>query len=137
MTGQSPTGQGPPSHLDLLAAAADLRRAAVVDDLTGVHRELSRLRSDLVRHLQGERGELAALPGAMPVVVRDGHQRLLRLLNDVIMNENNDVAECTCLVRSAEIEVALRRQAMLETAVFGHSRAADQRQLNPDPDMTG
>jgi hypothetical protein len=55
----------------------------------------------------------------------------------VIMNENNDVAECTCLVRSAEIEVALRRQAMLETAVFGHSRAADQRQLNPDPDMTG
>lgn len=108
-----------PSHVDLLAVAGGLRRAVLTDDLDVIHRELSRLRSDLVHHLQAERDALAGLPGAAPIVVRDGQERLLRLLNELLFAASDDPAECACLVRSAEIEVALRRQAKLESALLG------------------
>lgn len=111
-----------PSHVELLAVARGLRRAALTDDLDAVHRELSRLRSDLVHHLRGERDALAGLPGAAPIVVRDGQVRLLRLLNELLFTVSDDPAECACLVRSAEIEVVLRRQAKLESALLDRHR---------------
>jgi hypothetical protein len=108
-----------PSHVELLAVAGGLRRAALIEDLDAIHRELSRLRSDLVHHLRAERDALAGLPGAIPVVVCDGQERLLRLLDELLFALSDDPAECACLVRSAEIEVALRRQAKLESALLG------------------
>jgi len=124
LTDELPSGPSrrPPSHLDLLDVAREVRRAAVADDLTGVHRELSRLRTDLVSHLHAERDRLGSLAGATPVVVADGHRRLLRLLDDLLFRSGGDTSECSCIVRSAELEVALRRQAKLEAVLLGERR---------------
>jgi hypothetical protein len=111
-----------PSHVELLVVAGELRRAVLNDDLDAVHQELSRLRSDLVHHLQAERDALAGLPDAASIVVGAGQERLLRLLNELLYAVSDGPAECACLVRSAEIEVALRRQAKLESALLGRAQ---------------
>jgi hypothetical protein len=67
----------PASHFDLLAAARAVRQAAVADDTAVLHTELLRLRTDLVNHLDAEQEQVDRLPGAAPIVVRDGQQRLL------------------------------------------------------------
>jgi hypothetical protein len=111
-----------PSHHDLLAIARAVRGAAIRDDIEHMHIQLARLRTALVHHLQAEGARLATAPGSAATVARDGQQRLLRLVDEVVSGTGDD-AGCNCLVRAAELEVALRRQAMLEVAVL------DQRPL--------
>jgi hypothetical protein len=114
-----------PSHPELLAVARAVRRAAVADDTERVHVELCRLRSDLLVHVHAEREELSSLPAAAGAVVAEGHRRLLGLLDDLLCLGDDGRAEgCGCLVRAAEVEVELRRQAMLEGLLRRHGTPA-------------
>jgi hypothetical protein len=108
----------PPSHLDLLSIARDVRRAAIGDDTTKLHAELTRLRDALVQHLQAEQDDVDALPGTAAVVAHDGQRRLLRLLNDALAGLSDDGASCNCLVRTAQIEATLLRQARFEASLL-------------------
>jgi hypothetical protein len=108
----------PPSHLDLLSIARHVRRAAVREDTTTLHAELTRLRDALVQHLLAEQDEVDSLPGTTAVVAHHGQRRLLRLLNDVLVGLSDDAASCNCLVRTAQIEAALLRQARLEARLL-------------------
>ena len=105
-------------HLDLLATARAVRRAAEEDDLDRVHTQLCRLRSDLVAHLHEEQAEVGRLPGASPDVVTEGQQRLRRLVDDLLFASTEANDGCTCLLRTAELEHALRRQARLEATLL-------------------
>lgn len=109
-------------HGDLLTVARAVRRSAVGDDTVRLHSELSQLRAELVHHLHAEREHLDALPGMAAAVIRDGQERLLRLLTDVLFSAGNRPDECNCIVRAAEVELALRRQATLETNLLHRHR---------------
>jgi hypothetical protein len=108
----------PVTHLDLLATARSLRRAASAGDPGRIHDELRRLRADLVDHLRGEEEEIARLPGATRTVVRDGQHRLLQILDDLLATTSAPDADCACVVRCAGFEAALRRQARLEAGLI-------------------
>jgi hypothetical protein len=120
----------PPSHRDLLSITAAVRRAAVSGDTALVHAELDRFRVALTRHLAAERDEIDALPGTAAVVARDGQRRLLHLLDDIVEGRSCEHGGCNCLVRTARIEVALRRQARLEANLLW--RHADSPQPSRD-----
>ena len=111
-----------PSHLDLLALARRVRDAAVHGGADALHRELSQLHAALVQHVHAEADRFDGLSGATADVARNGQRRLLRLLSDVLFSEadTSDTERCNCLVRAAEIELALRRQAKVERVLFGH-----------------
>lgn len=117
---EPPASVPPPSHVDLLAMSQAMRRAVLDDDTEQIHVLLCRLRTDLVNHLRVERGRPSAASDAVRVVIHDGHQRLLEQLDDAMLDMERDDTGCNCLVRSVQIEVALRRQAMLEATVAGH-----------------
>jgi hypothetical protein len=106
-----------PSHVDLLGAARSLRRAAVGGDPDEVHAQLSRLRTQLMHHLRAEHRSVSSLTGTVGELVRDGQQRLLRVLDELLFTVERDDAACTCIVRAAEVELLLRRQATLEHRV--------------------
>ena len=106
------------SHVDLLEASGALRRAAAGGDVDRIHRELVRLRTDLVEHLHAGRAAVSRLPGATATVAGEGQRRLLALLDDLLADTYDDLTSCNCLVRAAEVGAALRRQARLEAAVF-------------------
>lgn len=109
-----------PSHDDLLATARVLRAEALGDDGERVRGALARLRDDVVHHLRAEEGHLATAPAAARAVVLGGQRRLLGLLEEAI----GDVRTCACLVRTTELEVALRRQARLESILLGRAERA-------------
>lgn len=110
-----------PSHLELLTVARAVRHAAISDDTDRLHVELCRLRTDLLLHLHAETEALSDLSTAAASVVADGQRRLLGLLDDLLFVSDDGRAEgCCCLVRAAEVEVALRRQARLEALVRDH-----------------
>jgi hypothetical protein len=109
-----------PSHVDLLAMARAVRRAAVNGPGEALRAELSRLRTGLVRHLLAEERPLSRLDGAVGRVTREGQERLLALVNDVLGSTEDDDGTCNWIVRTAEFELRLRRQARLESAVLGH-----------------
>jgi hypothetical protein len=92
---------GPPSHLDLLAAARALRRAAVDGDPDIVHAELPRLRTQVMQHLHAEHDPVSSLTGALGQLVRDGQQRLLRVLGELLFGVEADDDTCTGIVRAA------------------------------------
>lgn len=123
----TPVGQRPvvPSHDDLLAAARAVRAEALGEDGDRLRGALARLRDDLVHHVRAEEGHLATAPAAARAVVLGGQRRLLGLLEEAI----GDVRTCTCLVRTTELEVALRRQARLESILLG--RVARARGAGP------
>jgi hypothetical protein len=104
----------PPSHVDLLAIARDVRLAAIGEDAATLHAELTRLRDGLVQHLRAEQDDVDALPGTAAEIAHNGQRRLLRLLNDVLVGLNRDADGCNCLVRVVQIEATLLRQARLE-----------------------
>jgi hemoglobin len=116
--GTSATGAA--GHLDLLAIARDVRDAVERDDTDALHAELTRLRAAVMDHVHAERPQLDALTGSAAVVVVDGQQRLLRLLTEVLFTptDQDGADDCNCLVRAAEIDLALRRQAKLEGALL-------------------
>jgi hypothetical protein len=92
---------GPPSHLDLLAAARALRRAAVDGDPDIVHAELWRLRTQVMQHHHAEHDPVSSLTGALGQPVRDGQQRLLRVLGELLFGVEADDDTCTGIVRAA------------------------------------
>jgi hypothetical protein len=104
-----------------MAIAHALREATIVGDSEQLHADLSRLRTALVRHLSDEQtwmlGDLAAIGS----IIRDGQRRLLRLVDGVVFEALRDEPTCTCLVRAAEIELALRRQVRLEATLLRHA----------------
>ena len=110
------------SHVDLLAIARRVRRAVERDDAEDLHAELSRLRSELLDHVHAERPQLDALPDPEAAIALQGQQRLVRLLTEVLFEQDDgvDPGACTCVVRAAEIELALRRQVRLETSLLRH-----------------
>jgi hypothetical protein len=118
---------GAASHLDLLAMARCVRDAVERDDTAGLHAALTSLRTAVVGHVHAERVQLDALPDAAAAVALEGQQRLLRLLTDVLFTrgDGDGLDECNCVVRAAEIELAVRRQAKLEAALLrGHPYAS-------------
>lgn len=102
------------SHVDLLALARDLQAAAVADDERTLARAFARLRDDLYRHVELERDELDALPAPLRYVVAAGQERLFRLVDAIAARDDADHG-CARMVHSAELVVALRRQAALES----------------------
>jgi hypothetical protein len=107
-----------PSQLDLVASAHALRAAAVADDVDGVHSELASLRTALLEHLQHRAEDLTSLSEPVRLVVVDGQRRVLALLNDLLLGPRADEDGCCCLLRAAEVELAVRRQARLEASVL-------------------
>jgi hypothetical protein len=59
--------------------------------------------------------------GSDPVstLVTDGQHRLLRLVNELLFGPRATPEQCNCVLRAAEVDVALRRQAQLEAVVRG------------------
>lgn len=112
----------PPTHVELLAIARAVRRQSVLGDVEGLHRELARLRTELVLHLHSEQPTLASAGGTAAEVARDGQRRLLALLDDLLSSTEEDPGACNCLLRAAEVDVVLRRQAKLEAAALGARR---------------
>jgi hypothetical protein len=108
----------PASHLDLLATARSLRRAAATDEPNRLRQELGRLRTDLIDQLRDEEEDIARLPGATQAVVRHGQQRLLRMIDDLVATTGEADPDCACVVRCAGIEAALHRQARLEAGLL-------------------
>jgi hypothetical protein len=103
----------PGSDLDLLGTARAIQRAAVSDDLDRLHVELSRLRTALVEYLHAT-GDGTHLSDTTHQVVRQGLERLLRFTDDLIFVTAEHDVDCTCLVRAAELQSLLTRQARLE-----------------------
>lgn len=126
---------GPPSHLDLLAAARALRRAAVDGDPDIVHAELWRLRTQVMQHHHAEHDPVSSLTGALGQPVRDGQQRLLRVLGELLFGVEADDDTCTGIVRAAEVELLLRRQAKLEAAALRPRQGDRQRTGRPSSSM--
>jgi hypothetical protein len=108
------------SHLDLLAMARCMREAVERDDTAGLHAALTRLRTAVVSHVHAEHPQLDALPDAAAALALEGQRRLLGLLTDLVFTrgDGDGVDECNCVVRAAEIELAVRRQAKLEAALL-------------------
>lgn len=106
------------SHLDLLAIARDMRDAATEENTRGLHSALTRLRAALLEHVANEQDDLAALSDSTALIARNGQRRLLALVTDVLFSGSDAGADCNCVVRAVEIDVALRRQARLE-AILG------------------
>jgi hypothetical protein len=128
------------SHLDLLAIARRVRDAVERDELDELHAELTRLRTALMDHLHAEQLQLDALSGPAEIIVIDGHRRLLELLGEVLFSSTGQDADegCNCLVRAAEIEVGLRRQARLEdTLLRRHRTASGHRHLTDSAQQLG
>jgi hypothetical protein len=103
----------PGSDLDLRGAARAIQQAAVDDDLDRLHLELSRLRTALVEHLHGVDDE-HHLSDTAHQIVRQGLERLLRFVDELIFVTDGHDKDCTCLVRAAELQGLLTRQARLE-----------------------
>ena len=108
----------PPSHLDLLRIARRVRATAVAADDDALHGELCDLRNALTNHLHAENHHLHGATGPIGRITLEGQQRLLRLIDDLLLGPRTG-AECSCVVRAAEVEIALRRQAHLEALAFG------------------
>jgi hypothetical protein len=102
------------THVDLVTTASAIRAAAAEDDLDSLHGALSRLRSDLVCHVQAERTQLSAVADRLRCHVEEGQQRLLAVLDDLVFGSDRSAEECNCLLRAAQVEALVRRQADLE-----------------------
>jgi len=111
----------PSSHFNLLRIARSVRAAAAVADDDALHSELCRLRTALMDHVHAEREQWSGDTDPVARIVEDGQHRLLRLVDDLLFGPRDDAEECSCLVRAAEVEAALRRQARLEMLVCGTS----------------
>ncbi|HLT17387.1 MAG TPA: DUF488 family protein [Acidimicrobiales bacterium] len=131
-----PTAGASATHLDLMVIARRIRRAAAGDDPDGVLAELRQLATALDAHVADEQPRLEVLPGSAAAIAQDGQRRLRRLVDEVL-DEQAGPDACTCIVRAAEIELALRRQAELEEALLrrhlGRAPLVDVARVYDDP----
>ncbi len=112
----------PPSHADLLRIASHLRAAVAADDDGRVHSELCCLRNALMDHLQHERDRLPSDADVVSSLVIHGQQHLLVLVNELLVGARDMADECNCVLRAAEVDLAVRRQARLEEVLQTRSR---------------
>jgi hypothetical protein len=105
------------SHEQLLALARSVQAAAIADDLTELSRSVQRLRRGLRHHVEVERARAANLASPLRAVVFGGQDRLMRLVDALCRDVDGD-RECACVRRTAELVVALTRQATLEAAAL-------------------
>lgn len=102
----------PPRQLALLDAARAVQRAATEDDVDALHDEVCRLRNALVEHGVGtgppDDGDVHVR------LARDGQQRLLHFIDELLATTHEGAETCTCLVRGAELRSLLIRQLRLE-----------------------
>lgn len=103
-----------PERLDMVEMARAMRSAVIDDDTDEVHRLLEEIRHGLIDHMAAFIDEPIDHEDVISVVVRQGHRRLLRLVETVAATVGEDPRQCSCIVRSVEIEEGLRRQAALE-----------------------
>lgn len=101
-------------HLDLLEMARRMRSAVIDDDIDELHRLLQAIRHGLIDHMAAISSTLAEHDNVISVIIRQGQRRLLRLVETVASTVGADPRQCSCIVRSVEIEAGLRRQAALE-----------------------
>ena len=111
---------GTSGHLDLLAIARCVRDSVERDHTEDLHAALTRLRTAVMGHVHAESTHLDALPGYSAAVALQGQRRLLRLLTDVLFapDDSAGLDDCNCVVRAAEIELAVRRQVRLEVVLL-------------------
>jgi hypothetical protein len=103
------------SHVDLVVLTRDLCHVAIEGDTDRVHSILCRIRTDLTEHLASEAPRLHGLEGATLAAITRGQQRLLALVDDMLLASDE---HCACLRRSAELGHQIRRQARLEAALL-------------------
>lgn len=110
------------SHLDLLAMARCVRDAVRHDDAEGLYVALTHLRTAVIGHVHAERAQLDALPDLAAAVALRGQRRLLRLITDALFtrDDRDGPEDCNCVLRAAEIDLAMRRQTRLEAALLRH-----------------
>lgn len=94
--------------------ARSMRTAVVDDDTDKVHELLHEIRAGLTRHIAAEQAEAVPTSQTAALLVSDGQRRLLSLIEEVLGTIDDDLRGCACIVRSVEIEIALKRQAQLE-----------------------
>ncbi len=107
-------GDSEPEDLDLVEMARSMRSAVIDDDIDEVHRLLDEIRHGLIDHMATIRLRMSDPDAVISVIVRQGHRRLLRLVETVTATIGEDPRQCSCIVRSVEIEDGLLRQAALE-----------------------
>jgi hypothetical protein len=95
--------------------ARDLCHVATEGDTDRLHSILCRIRTDLTKHLASEAPQLHSLEGATLAAVTRGQQRLLALVDEMLLAPGNN---CACLRRSAELGRQIRRQAKIEAALL-------------------
>lgn len=105
------------AHGDLLALARTIQSAALAEDGEALAAAVQVLRDGLQRHVASERGDQDHLPAALRAVVFGGQDRLLRLVDRIAADVATSGA-CACVRYGAELVVALRRQAALESAAL-------------------
>lgn len=98
----------------LLACATALERAAMHDDMDAVHTELCALRNALVEHLHREDRMVDQLPEATATVVRNGHERLLCEIDELLAHSTQDGQDCACMIRSVQLTRSIAQQARVE-----------------------
>lgn len=100
-------------RLDLLNAVRAVQHAANDGDIDALHDEVCRLRNTLVErtHVVASTGSARDLQDRL---IRHGHERLLRFLDEILSNTHDGAGSCTCLVRGAELRSLLVRQLRLE-----------------------
>lgn len=111
------------THADLLETARRAVRAAVTADHGALRRELARLHGDLVGHIAAEHEVMAELPGAAPALVRDGADRLVALVADLLAALEGDSGDedgdrTSYIAAMVEIDRTILRQTRLESALL-------------------
>lgn len=106
-----------PSHVDLIAVSATVRRSALEPDPDRLLIALQCLSDIVGEHLQAEEEDLADLSDAMRSLVEQGQLRLLAIIDRLIAGAFAN-ADINALFESAALDVALRRQARLEDALL-------------------
>lgn len=112
----------PVSHLDLLTAARDVQRIAAEGDADALHEEVCRLRNALISHVHDERAADQRPDDQAHRLARHGQQRLLRFVDELLCSTSEDqVDDCSCLVRAVELRGLLLRQVRLENRIVSRS----------------
>jgi hypothetical protein len=101
-------------HLELLHRARRVQRAAAAGEVDRVHSELCELRNLLVPHLRAEMQHRRPASDLRARLTSHGQERLLRFVERLLADADDELGACSCLVRVAELRAMLIRQIRLE-----------------------